>query len=164
MRAIISKLFARLQLQILLLATAKGFGRKGKCILFSGDALKAYAKFSKACMQTETDRKKLYRVAYRLGRKIRLITGFTDQEDLARLVYFLYRNIGITMSGELPGVICVSECYFSKIYSERECRCISAMDAGIIAGICGNGKLYFTERITGGCNHCTAVFEVKNHE
>lgn len=57
----------RMMIQILLLATAKGFERKGRCVLFSKDPLQDYAAFTKECMQTEADRKKLYRYLFDWG-------------------------------------------------------------------------------------------------
>ena len=45
-----SGVFDRLQIQILLFATAKAFQKKGKWELFSGDALKEYAEFTRECM------------------------------------------------------------------------------------------------------------------
>lgn len=152
----LSRLFARLEIQILLLATAKGFQRRGFCILFSKDPLKRYADFTKEYMQGHPDRRRLFRIAFRLGRLLRLISGFRNPQDLERLVFYLYRNIGITMTGSIPGKILVSECYFSRVYSAGECSCISAMDAGIISGICNCGTLKFDERITEGCKFCVA--------
>lgn len=156
-----SDIFARIEMQILLQATARAFGRRGICVLFSGNPLGKYADFTKDCMKTPADRKRLYRISFRLGRKIREIVGFRRPEDLQQLVFLLYRNIGITMMGEIPGEVLVSECFFSRVYTARECRCISAMDGGIIAGICGSGRLHFTERITEGCSHCRACVAEK---
>ncbi len=156
-----SKLFARFQIQILLLATARAFEKKGQCILFSKDCLNVYSRFTKDCMKGyPADQKRLYRVAFKLGRKIRKIVGFTKSEDLNRLVFLLYRNIGITMSGNIPGELLISKCYFSNVYTAKQCSQISAMDMGIIAGVCGEGILMFTERITEGCDHCMAKFEM----
>ncbi len=152
-------LIARIQIQILLLATAKGFQKKAKIILFSKDCLEEYAKFTKACMKNQSDQKRLFGISYELGRRIREIAGFTDKGDLQRLVFYLYRNIGITMTGDIPGEVHVLNCYFSQLYSSAECSEISAMDAGIIAGICGNGTLIFTQRITEGCQYCKAHFD-----
>ena len=101
---------------------------------------------------------RLYQAAYAIGSRIRSITGFTDIKDLKRLVFFLYRNIGITMDGCLPGEITVSGCYFGRLYTPRECALMSYMDSGIIAGLFGGGKLVFTERISEGCGRCTAHF------
>lgn len=153
-----SKIIARAEIQILFRATAKAFEKRGCCVLFSKDPLKEYALFTAACMETPADRGRLYAVSLTLGRKIRKVTGFTDASLLKRLVFLLYRNIGITMTGQLPGMVTVTACYFAGVYSKEQCSFISAMDAGIIAGICGDGTLAFSKRITEGCKQCTACF------
>ena len=153
-------------------------------------ALRAYAAFTLACMrgyagkgiQPEISRqlypkesrlkcgtcdiqpevsRRLYRHAYRLGSRIRAVTGFTTPEDQTRLVFYLYRLIGIRMSGRLPGMVTISSCYFSRCYTPEQCAVMSAMDAGIMAGICGGGRLVFTERITEGCGRCCALMKQK---
>lgn len=149
---------SRIQIQILTNATAEAFKSNGKCVLFSKDPLMDYAEFTKKCMNSAADPEKLFKVSLDLGEKVRKVTGFTDPADLTRLVFFLYRNIGISMSGEIPGELTISECFFSRVYSAEQCCLISAMDHGIIAGICGDGMLSFCERITEGCEHCTARF------
>lgn len=130
----------------------------------SGKALRAYALFTKQCMEdagSEIDPLRLYSLSYNLGRKVRALTSFTDQEDLERLVFLLYRNIGITMKGNIPGILTVPACYFSHVYTPEQCSLISAMDAGIIAGICGDGTLHFSQRLTEGCPCCRAYFSGK---
>ena len=156
-----SALFTRFQLQLLLNVTARAFGVPGKRIwhLPPKRALREYAVFTENCMKLHhTDPRRLYRSAYALGRRLRHITGFTDSRDLQRLVFFLYRNIHITMNGSIPGEIRVSSCYFSRFYTPKQCALMSYVDWGIIAGLFGGGHLKFTERITEGCGRCTAVF------
>ena len=104
------------------------------------------------------DRKRIFRCAYCLGRRIRKISGFTGREDRERLVFYLYSSIGIKMTGRLPGEILIPVCYFGNIYTPEQCMTMSLMDRGIISGICGRGKLVFTERIPQGCGRCRAVF------
>ena len=95
---------------------------------------------------------------YRTGERVRRLTGFTEKADLERLVFYLYRNIGLLMDGHLPGEIKVSSCYFSRFYTPEQCALMSYMDSGIIAGILGGGKIEFTERITEGCGGCKVFF------
>lgn len=151
----------RLQIQILLSATARAFDAPGKRIrsLPPGQALREYAAFTSNCMKSRrADSRRLYRNAYALGNCLRLITGFTDSGDLRRLVFFLYRNLRIAMRGEIPGGLTVTECYFSRFYTPEECAMMSNFDAGFIAGIFGGGALTFTRRITEGYGNCKARF------
>ncbi len=123
----------------------------------SAKALQTYAIFTAACMeQSVPDRKRLYRLSYVLGNRIRRITGLTQNNDLQRLIFFLYRNIGICMCGAIPGEIHVTKCFFSRFYTPEQCMWIEAMDAGIVTGICGGGNLWFSQRITEGHTCCKA--------
>lgn len=153
-------------------ATASAFGRPGKKLprpriwhLPEEEALAAYAAYTTSFMSglptSAADKKRIVRCAYRLGRRIRRITGFTRQEDLERLVFYLYSNIGIKMTGHLPGEIIIPACYFSNVYTPDQCMTMSLMDWGVISGICGGGKLLFTERLTQGCVRCRAVLTQK---
>lgn len=156
-----STLFSRVQLQLLLNATARAFDVSGKQIwhLPHRRASEEYASFTENAMRSRhADPRRLYREAYALGSRIRRITGFTDSSDLRRLLFFLYRNIDIHMDGKIPGEVTVSSCYFSRFYTPQQCALMSFMDSGFIAGLWGGGELEFTERITEGCETCTAVF------
>ena len=124
------------------------------------EALRAYAAYTVECMeQTAADPERLYESAFQLGGKIRRLTGLRKPCDIQRLIFYLYQNLCITMSGRLPGEIMVPRCYFSAFYSPEQCGRMSQVDAGIIAGLYGGGQLHFTERLTEGCTQCRAVFQ-----
>ena len=164
------------ELQVLISITARAFDQKGRAVWYlpAGKALERYAKFSAECMQRVLradlpggDRgagaecgRRLYRYAFAAGRRIRTLTGFTEREDLERLVFYLYRNINIVMSGSIPGEIRVSACFFSRYYTKRMCALMSNLDSGIAAGVCGRkfgSRLLFNARITEGDGRCLAV-------
>lgn len=154
-------LFLRVQLRLLLSAAARGSGVPGKRVwqFPCQRALEEYAVFTEDAMRlSPADPQRLYREAYALGSRIRRLTGFADSGDLRRLVFFLYRNIGIRVDGSIPGEVTVSSCYFSRFYTPEQCALMSYMDSGIIAGLWGGGELKFTGRITEGCENCAAVF------
>lgn len=155
------------EIQILLNATAAAFDQPGKMVWYYSDkkALKAYADYTTNCEpESAADRRRVFQSAYDLGRKIRKITGFSEAADRERLISYLYSNIGIEVTGHLPGEIIIPSCYFSRVYSPEQCRTMSLMDWGIIAGICGGGKLVFTERITQGCGRCRAHLTEKERK
>ena len=104
----------------------------------------------------------LYKQAYIVGRCMRLLTGFTDQADIERLIFYLYRNIRITMLGRLPGAIHVPDCYFNRFYSPKHCAVMSCVDSGIIAGLNKGGRLRFTQRLTEGYDCCKACFSERS--
>ena len=151
----------RAEVQILMNLASRSFRRPGKKVwrLSAGEALRTYAAYTAECMaNTEADPERLYACAFRLGEGLRRMTGLRDQRDVRRLIFYLYQNIRIPMSGSLPGKITMRSCYFSAFYSQEQCKLMSNADAGIIAGLYGGGKLQFTQRITGGCRQCKAVF------
>ena len=150
-----------LEIQILLNLTARAFHAYGMSIrrMQADTALEKYAQFTVSCMNSgKADPAALYRSAFAAGRLLRLISGFQDPADLQRLVFYLYRNIRITMTGELPGGMIVPDCYFSRFYTPKQCAVMSLMDSGIIAGLFGEGRLKFTARLTSGCEACKACF------
>ena len=153
----------RIQIQILMNTTADAFGEKSESVMAlpADEALRKYASCTEKWSRKKGIRPDiLYRKAQALGSRVRHMTGFTEPEDLRRLLFWMYRNIGITMEGALPGEILIPHCYFSAFYTPARCRLMSAMDAGVITGLCGGGKLRFTERITEGCARCAARYTI----
>ncbi len=158
----------RAALQILMRTTAQAFRAPGKRLWTRSwkDGLREYAEYTREhSLDAGVDPDRLYARAYALGEKIRRVTGFRDDADLRRLVFWLYQGIGISMSGELPGEITVSRCFFSDTYAPEQCRLMSNMDSGIVGGIMGGGRLVFTDRLTEGGKRCRACLrrEEVNH-
>ena len=153
-------LLTGIQIQILLNLTARVFHTPKLSVwrLAPGKALGRYAEFTRQCMAHGGDADRLYQEAFRLGARLRRITGFTDSADIERLVFYLYRNLRIEMSGHLPGEVFVRMCSFSESYTPVHCAMMSNLDSGVMAGLLGGGDLVFTERITEGCEHCAARF------
>ena len=150
-----------LELQALLNLTARAFRTPGRTVWNkpAGLALLQYANFTTLCMTAiKADPDALYREACAVGRRLRRVTGLTEKRDIERLVFYLYRNIRITMDGSLPGEIRIPTCFFSRFYTPGQCAVMSSVDSGIIAGICGGGSLHFTQRITEGCAQCRACY------
>lgn len=140
-------------------ALRTGFAGRTLRTGYAEQVLRDYAAYSARCLlRCKADPGRIYQEAYRTGERIRCLTGFTEKTDLERLIFYLYRNIGILMDGRLPGEVTVSRCYFSQFYTPEQCALMSYMDSGIIAGILGGGKLEFSERITEGCEKCRAFF------
>ena len=161
------KFFAKIELQLLMNLTSRIFGQKSRCLwVFGPDkALRLYAQYTKELLlnhhigDDESLQCRMRTEAYKLGRLLRRVTGLRNRSNLKRLVFILYKNIGIEMSGDIPGNIYVSRCYFSDFYDSKMCKVISGLDGGIISGLYGGGKLVFTERITEGCVCCKACFK-----
>ena len=145
------------QSQILLNLAARAFHTPGKSVwrLAPGQALREYAEFT---LRGGANPENLYREAFDLGKRLRRLTGFTDAEDIERLIFYLYRNLQIAMDGHLPGEITVRKCYFSGFYGPEQCAIMSFADSGVISGLLGGGTLTFARRMTEGYATCAACF------
>ena len=104
---------------------------------------------------------RLFQNASKLGATLRRRFCVRSRDDVNRMSRVLYRILGISFEGRSDGAVIISDCAFSRFYTGRVCRLISALDAGAAAGISGGGRLEFTQRITEGHDCCRArlVFE-----
>ena len=62
------------------------------------------------------------------------------------------------LQGDARGEVVINRCYFSRFFSSEVCRLMSAMDAGLFAGLSNGGVLTFSCRITEGQPCCRAHF------
>lgn len=105
---------------------------------------------------------RLYRRAYRLGRASGWALGVRDIDDVMAAGRVLYGILDIDFAGDGRGDITVARCFFGGFYSPDVCRLMASMDAGLLAGLAGGGKLAFSERITEGRPCCRAHFELES--
>jgi predicted ArsR family transcriptional regulator len=68
----------------------------------------------------------------------------------------VYGLLDIDLRGNGRGELTVRRCAFSEVYSAEVCRLVSALDAGLLAGLSGGDRLEFTRRITEGAPCCLA--------
>lgn len=158
----------RSQLRRLLICTAAAFGRPAPPmgLSFAG-ALRTYALFTRDLMEEsfrlgEDETKlqaRLYRNAYEFGSELRKTLRPATPDEVRAALVLLYRAIGIKISFDADGDATVRACYFSTYFAGRDCRLISALDAGVAAGLSGGGRLVFTQRMTEGHEHCLARLE-----
>ena len=157
------------QLLLLFKITARAFERPIPALskLSYNDILEAFCTFTfenanevlnAPKMDYQLAYERLYGEAKALGIQVRKTLRLHKTEEIKRLIFVLYRNIGIELKGNIPGEFRVSTCYFSEKYTPPVCLFISALDAGIIAGLFENGELKFSQRITEGCPCCVAHF------
>lgn len=105
-----------------------------------------------------TVRKILYANARRLGQDIRARLPIRNRADVAAALHHLYRMLAIDMTVDPQGTVTVRGCFFESCYSPEVCRFISALDEGIVTGLCG-GRLVFSQRLTEGADACRARIE-----
>ena len=129
------------------------------------ERLRHFAEFSRSQAEkaiekgtAPTVRKILYENASRLGQEIRAWLPIRDRADVAAALHHLYRMLDIELTVDPRGSVTVRRCYFESCYSPEVCRFISALDEGIVAGICG-GRLVFSHRLTEGADACRARIE-----
>jgi hypothetical protein len=61
--------------------------------------------------------------------------------------------LAIDLSLDAGGGVTVRRCSLADRYTPEVCRFMSAMDEGLVAGLCG-GRLAFSERLTEGSGRC----------
>lgn len=134
--------------------------------LSADEALTAFREFTFACMDAALQRGDMaeeYRMrlgagAHELGRAVRRAVPVRASQ-VARLVRFFYRGIGIELAGELPGNLTFGPCSFAQRYTPRACWLMSAFDEGFMRGVAGTeGNLEFSCRLTEGAPCCRARF------
>lgn len=96
--------------------------------------------------------------AYNLGSRLRSRLRLADLSETMAAARVVYGMLGIDFSGDSNGLITVRRCYFSRFYAPEVCRLVSALDEGVLAGLAGDGRLTFRERITEGAGRCRACF------
>lgn len=157
-------LFRRIEIQLLTNLTARALRQKPRrtWTLPNDEALHAYAVFTRDQLQQSPPDDELLRrmtaEACTMGRLLRRVFFLRRQRDIEQFVVALYRGIGITLEGQLPGTLCFSRCFFSRYYTPEVCLAASALDEGIMRGLTGGGRLRFQQRITEGCACCKATF------
>jgi hypothetical protein len=147
--------------------TAAAFGREApelqgqsRCEMLLGyarftrsEAEKSLAKGTAAAV-----RKNLHDRSERLGRDIRSRLPIHSRADAAATLHYLYRLLAIDKAVDARGTVTIRRCFFAAHYTPEVCHFMSAMDEGIVAGLCG-GRLVFSQRLTEGADRCRARIE-----
>jgi hypothetical protein len=102
---------------------------------------------------------RLYLNAYAWGKGLRKMLLILSWKQAKIAMKELYRLIDIELCYNRHGEIIIKRCYFSNYYSVDICHLISALDAGLAAGLSGGGTLRFDQRITEGHACCKGMFE-----
>ncbi len=165
----LTEIFRKFEIRVLVHMAAASCGRKAPSMrgMNSRKRLMLFRNFTvdavRSCSGEDLSsfRDNMYRRAFRVGRLLALLPGLNDTEKRKRLIIMLYRNIGIVLkdgNDDADGCIHIPHCSFSSAYTPEICKVMSGMDAGIICGIFGGGKLEFSQRITEGCPYCRALY------
>lgn len=104
---------------------------------------------------------RLFLNARHLGKEARAAFRPKNMPEVMAAARILYAAIGIDFRGDEHGRIKITRCRFSRRFTPGTCRLMSAMDAGILAGLAGSGNLAFFARLTEGAEACLARFSVK---
>ena len=157
---------ARSALRRLFDATASAFGREPVDLdaMDRRALLERYVSFTARCAeqtlsdntQLELVSRRMWENAYTLGESIRRRLGVRTRAEALRAARIAYRMIGIDLRADRHGHVVVDRCTFAERYSPQICLVMSALDAGLIAGLTRGGRLAFSERITEGRPRCLA--------
>ena len=156
----------RAALRALFATTAAGFGCPVPPLdgLDADALLRRYALFTgeqaEAALRDGRDlpalQDRLERGTRTLGARLRAGLRLRTTEDAMAAARMLYGLLDIDLRGSGNGEITVRRCPFSEVYSAEVCRLVSALDAGLLAGLSGGDRLEFTQRITDGAPCCLA--------
>lgn len=127
------------------------------------DCLRQYAQFTKekaeeairAGREAEV-KHRLHRYAFHMGTGLREEFGVRSIRETMQLARLVYDIVGIDFSGDKSGGVTIKRCYFSSFYPPEVCAVIASLDAGLLAGISGGGRLSFSHRLTEGNECCQA--------
>jgi hypothetical protein len=140
--------------------TAVAFGRPPPSSrgLSTEAVLRAYAEFTAAAAGTPTPEvtRRVFEVSFGYGKWLRRVFGIASTQDVMAAARLVYRGIGIDFEGTARGEVVIRSCYFSRFYSPEVCRAMSALDAGLLAGLSNGRRLVFSQRITEGNPCCRA--------
>ena len=128
------------------------------------ELLRAYATFSAAraelllagCGDLDYVQLDLWRTADQMGRGLRRWLGVKTLADAMAAARAVYRALDIDLRGSAAGEVVVIRCSFAAVYGPEVCAVMSALDAGLFAGLTGGRTLTFTQRITEGAPACLA--------
>lgn len=98
----------------------------------------------------------LWRIADQMGRGLRRWLGVNTLADAMIAARSVYRALDIDLRGSPTGQVVVARCSFAAVYGPEVCAVMSALDAGLFAGLTGGRALTFTQRITEGAPACLA--------
>jgi hypothetical protein len=152
----------------LLRHTAEAFGTPSPSLrrMPGRDMLRALAEFSDANARSallsgtrrhlDAARRDLWGSAHRLGRRVRGFLGVRTTADVMVAARALYRMLDIDLRGSAAGDVVVARCSFARVYAPEVCAVMSALDAGVFAGLTGGRRLAFSRRITEGAPACLA--------
>lgn len=99
---------------------------------------------------------RLFDMAYGYGKCVRRALRIASTDDAMAAARVFYGLLGIDFTGDARGEITVNRCFFSCVYTPEVCKLMSALDAGMLAGLSAGGKLVFSQRMTEGYPCCRA--------
>jgi hypothetical protein len=111
-------------------------------------------------VELRTIQRRLFDGGCEMGDEVRRELRISSFSEAMRAAKILYCAIGIDFRAKSAGEVSVTHCFFSNFYSGAVCRVISSLDEGLIAGLTGNGRLIFSQRMTEGLPLCAGRIEM----
>jgi hypothetical protein len=131
--------------------------------------LEGYARFTRECCDRAVAagadlaviRARLRREAFLFGLTQAVTFKTRSRREAARLLRLAYKAVGIDLRIGEDGDVRVVRCFFKDHYGPEACQLIASLDEGLMAGILGEGRLVFSDRMTSGQGECRARFEFR---
>jgi hypothetical protein len=168
-RIYVPRFLQKRQLEMLFEATAEAFRVTvpSTAGLSYDGCLRLYARFTREQAAESIQQghqlevqSRLFQNASRIGQQIKREFQIHTLEETLRMSEVVYRILRIDFRGDPQGNIVVRRCFFSAYYSRDVCSLVSSLDAGLLAGLSGGGKLSFSQRITEGHDNCRAYLDM----
>ncbi len=144
--------------------TAEAFGQEPPDLrgLSRSEILLDFARFTRAGAErslaggtAQALRENLRERSLSLGRDLRSRLPIRSRADAVAALRVLYRMLAIDLAVDDRGEVTIRRCSLAAQYPPQVCRFMSAMDEGIVDGLCG-GRLAFSQRLTEGGDCCRA--------
>lgn len=160
--------FRRRQIARLCRGAAEAFLRPAPSFrgLRARSCLQVFAEFVSSCVEDaetrgddlESIQSRLFQFSFHLGAKLRRRMRISGNREAMRTIRILYRWLEIDFEFADTGAVTIRRCFFDRIFSPLDCRVLSSMDRGILAGMTAGGELTFFQKITEGHPYCGARF------
>jgi hypothetical protein len=160
--------YKRRQIARLCRGAAEAFARPAPSFrgLRARSCRQVFAEFVRGCVEDagmrgsdlESIQSRLFQFSFHLGKKLKRRMRISEIGEAMRIIRILYRWLEIDFEFADTGEVTIRRCFFSRFFSPLDCRILSAMDRGILAGMTSGGELTFYQKITDGHPSCRARF------
>ena len=114
---------------------------------------------------SKVGRKELFKAGYIMGCDVKNRLKVKNVKDAIIAAHIIYHVLGINFTLEEKGkdmILRIKSCELSALYTAETCKIMSAVDEGVLKGLCDKMSMNFMTRITEGAEECTACIKIKS--